>query len=306
MGQGQHILNDKSDRPHSQKPQSKNVDKIHRLYSFEMIPEYLQSNPYIRTGYRYGLTFKGCLISLLYLNNESVNVWSHVIGAGLFIYFFFRDIYMGNALPLLISSVDYYVVLFYTFSVIICMVCSVAFHLFGCMSSRAFADCLKLDLCGIGFGILGCYLCGIHISFECYRTWRLRYETIIIGIIFIAVIYYVQGIKQYITQNIHVTLFVTISLLGILPGLHWYYLHGGWSNQHVQEFFPKLFILYGILGIGALAYLTKFPERFFPGYFDILLASHQIWHFSVLAAFIWWYQNGIELLQYYVINPCNA
>ncbi|CAF3557935.1 unnamed protein product, partial [Rotaria sordida] len=206
MGQGQHILNDKSDRPHSQKPQSKNVDKIHRLYSFEMIPEYLQSNPYIRTGYRYGLTFKGCLISLLYLNNESVNVWSHVIGAGLFIYFFFRDIYMGNALPLLISSVDYYVVLFYTFSVIICMVCSVAFHLFGCMSSRAFADFLKLDLCGIGFGILGCYLCGIHISFECYRTWRLRYETIIIGIIFIAVIYYVQGIKQYITQNIHVTL----------------------------------------------------------------------------------------------------
>ena len=32
-----------------------------QLYSFEMIPEYLQSNPFIRTGYRYGLNFKDCL-----------------------------------------------------------------------------------------------------------------------------------------------------------------------------------------------------------------------------------------------------
>jgi hypothetical protein len=40
----------------------KNPKKSFQLYSFEMIPEYLQSNPYIRTGYRYGLTVKGCLI----------------------------------------------------------------------------------------------------------------------------------------------------------------------------------------------------------------------------------------------------
>ncbi len=33
-----------------------------QLYSFEKIPEYLQSNPYIRTGYRHGLSFKDCLI----------------------------------------------------------------------------------------------------------------------------------------------------------------------------------------------------------------------------------------------------
>jgi predicted membrane channel-forming protein YqfA (hemolysin III family) len=143
------------------------------------------------------------------------------------------------------------------------MLCSVVFHLFGCMSSQIFADFLKLDLCGIGLGILGCYLCGLHLAFECYHDWRIRYETMIM---FIAVIYYVHGVKRYITRNIHVTLFVTISLLGILPGLHWYYLHGGWSNQFVKDFFPKLFILYGILAIGTFVYLTKFPERFFPGY----------------------------------------
>lgn len=57
--------------------------------------------------------------SLLYLNNESVNIWSHLIGAGLFIYFLFRDIYTGKHLLLFTSTTDYYFVLFYTFSVIV-------------------------------------------------------------------------------------------------------------------------------------------------------------------------------------------
>jgi hypothetical protein len=42
------------------------------------------------------------------------------------------------------------------------------------------------------------------------------------------------------------------------------------------------------------------------GYFDIVLSSHQIWHFASLAAFIYWYQNGVELLQYRLINPCDV
>jgi predicted membrane channel-forming protein YqfA (hemolysin III family) len=150
------------------------------------------------------------------------------------------------------------------------MLCSVLFHLFGCISSRAFADFFKLDLCGIGFGILGCYLCGLHLSFECYRHWQIGYETLIIGIMFIAIIYYIHGVKRYITQNIHITLFLAISLLGILPSVHLYLLHGGWSNQFVQLFFPKLFVLYAILGFGVLIYLSKFPERFFPGMICLL------------------------------------
>lgn len=44
-------------------PSSDNVkSKQVHLYSFEMIPEYLQSNPYIRTGYRHGLTVKDCFM----------------------------------------------------------------------------------------------------------------------------------------------------------------------------------------------------------------------------------------------------
>jgi hypothetical protein len=42
------------------------------------------------------------------------------------------------------------------------------------------------------------------------------------------------------------------------------------------------------------------------GYFDLVLASHQIWHLASLAAFVYWYQNGVELLQYRLMNSCNT
>lgn len=134
------------------------------LYSFEKVPKYLQSNPYIRSGYRYGLNVKDCLFSLLYLNNESINIWSHLIGAGLFVYFFIRDIYLGRALPFLTSTSDYYFILFYTLSVVV----SLAIGL-----QRGYLACLDLY---VMFGILSSFrmyvfasLCGV---FEIRLLWN--------------------------------------------------------------------------------------------------------------------------------------
>jgi predicted membrane channel-forming protein YqfA (hemolysin III family) len=125
------------------KVSSKNLKKSFQLYSFDMIPQYLQSNPYIQTGYRHDLTVKGCLIrysiisiikslrkkifSLFYLNNESVNIWSHLIGAGLFMYFLIRDIYNGKALQILASLTDCSFALFYILSVIVSVIMKKSF-----------------------------------------------------------------------------------------------------------------------------------------------------------------------------------
>ena len=55
----------KSDSIDASKSAKVDLKKSIQLYSFDAIPEYLQSNPYIRRGYRYGLTAKGCLIRYL-------------------------------------------------------------------------------------------------------------------------------------------------------------------------------------------------------------------------------------------------
>ena len=44
--------------------------------------------------------------------------------------------------------------------------------------------------------------------------------------------------------------------------------------------------------IGAVFYSSKVPERWFPGKFDLIGHSHQIWHLFVLAA-AFWHFNGI-------------
>ena len=66
-------------------------------------------------------------------------------------------------------------------------------------------------------------------------------------------------------------------------------------------------VLQGVLYIiGAAIYALRIPERFAPGKFDILGASHQIFHFFVLAAAVthfiglcvayeYWHKQALEI-----------
>jgi hypothetical protein len=52
-----------------------------------------EGSPHIRRGYRLGLSFSQCLRSMFQLHNETINVWSHLAGAILFVclVFYVRD-----------------------------------------------------------------------------------------------------------------------------------------------------------------------------------------------------------------------
>ena len=50
------------------------------IWSWEDLPRWMQSDPYIRRGYRRQLdSFSACFQSIFYLHNESVNIWSHLL-----------------------------------------------------------------------------------------------------------------------------------------------------------------------------------------------------------------------------------
>ena len=44
-----------------------------------------EGSPHVKRGYRLGLSFTQCLRSMFQLHNETVNVWSHLFGAMLFV-----------------------------------------------------------------------------------------------------------------------------------------------------------------------------------------------------------------------------
>lgn len=47
------------------------------LLQWQDMPEHLQFNPYIHTGYRPLQSVKGCLYSLFHWHNETINIVSH-------------------------------------------------------------------------------------------------------------------------------------------------------------------------------------------------------------------------------------
>ncbi|XP_064869976.1 progestin and adipoQ receptor family member 3-like, partial [Oncorhynchus nerka] len=79
-----------------------------RLYTYEQIPVFLRDNPYITDGYRAYLPSRLCIKSLFILSNETVNIWSHLLG---FLLFFTLGIYdMASVLPATRASREDYVI----------------------------------------------------------------------------------------------------------------------------------------------------------------------------------------------------
>lgn len=65
-----------------------------QLLQWEDMPRHLQFNPYVKTGYRPLLSAWGCIHSLFYLHNETVNILTH--GE----YFYYVIVTWSNSSPL--------------------------------------------------------------------------------------------------------------------------------------------------------------------------------------------------------------
>ncbi|KAJ3580669.1 hypothetical protein NHX12_034275, partial [Muraenolepis orangiensis] len=79
-----------------------------RLYTYEQIPAFLRENPYLTDGYRAYLTSRLCIKSLFILSNETVNMWSHLLG---FLLFFLLGAYnMAAVLPAIGASREDFVI----------------------------------------------------------------------------------------------------------------------------------------------------------------------------------------------------
>uniref|UniRef100_A0A8B9XAH9 Progestin and adipoQ receptor family member 3 n=1 Tax=Bos mutus grunniens TaxID=30521 RepID=A0A8B9XAH9_BOSMU len=138
-----------------------------RLYTYEQIPVSLKDNPYITDGYRAYLPSRLCIKSLFILSNETVNIWSHLLG---FFLFFTLGIYdMTSVLPSASASrEDFVICSICLFCFQVCMLCSVGYHLFSChRSEKTCRRWMALDYAGISIGILGCYVSGVFYAFYC-------------------------------------------------------------------------------------------------------------------------------------------
>ena len=114
------------------------------LLKYEECPQYLKSNPYIRTGYRSDQTWRQCLRSVVSLHNETLNIWTHLLGFVFFLSLLLWD-FISPPAPSRVTWQDFSVILiiigiYFTDSQIcdqvhpgcyqICMIMSTVFHTF--------------------------------------------------------------------------------------------------------------------------------------------------------------------------------
>ncbi|CAB1322450.1 unnamed protein product [Coregonus sp. 'balchen'] len=260
-----------------------------RLYTYEQIPVFLRDNPYITDGYRAYLPSRLCIKSLFILSNETVNIWSHLLG---FLLFFTLGIYdMAFVLPASGASREDYVIY--------------SIGLFCFQVEKTSRRWMALDYAGISVGILGCYVPGVFYAFYCNNYWRQVYLVTVLAMIL--AVFFAQIHPHYLSkqwQRLRSVLFCSVAGYGLIPTVHWVWLNGGFSSELVQSFIPRVLGMYVIAALAFIFYVSKVPERYFPGQLNYLGSSHQVWHVLVIVMFYWWHQAAFFILTHRHSHPC--
>lgn len=131
------------------------------LYHYNDVPSWQQNNPYILRGYRAFYSTKMAIKSVMRWHNETVNIWSHVIGFAAFllltIALFATVMHTSSKTPALYFSHLVYAV--FSLGSMMCMLNSSIYHLFNCHCSERVTIILsRIDFLGITVLIVTSFL----------------------------------------------------------------------------------------------------------------------------------------------------
>lgn len=255
-----------------------------RLYSWEEIPEWQRDNEHILHGYVLETkSVSECLKSLLYLHNESVNIYTHLIPGICFLLVALFDKFAIKKFPST-GLIDYLMIDFFFLGGFTCLIMSSTFHCFKCHSLEIATLGNKLDYLGIVALIVSSMISILYYGFSDNNAFFYGFSglTLAFGIA-CSVVSLKERFRSREWRAYRALLFVAFGLSAVLPviaGIIFYGVRETWSRIQL-----KWVLLEGVLYIlGALLYGIRFPERLAPGYFDIWGHSHQLFHVLVVIA----------------------
>lgn len=146
------------------------------LVVWDDLPTWQRDNQYIRSGYRKASnSIRTSIASLGYLHNETVNIYSHLIGALLFV---LTGVVLYGALKSRYETASHAdVVAFGCFflGVAICLGMSASYHTISNHSSGVASLGNKLDYIGIVVLIWGSFVASIYYGFYCHSWLQMVY-----------------------------------------------------------------------------------------------------------------------------------
>lgn len=241
----------------------------------DMPPWYVHDS-FIIEGYRrLTRSWRGCLLSLSYLHNETGNIYTHGIGALLLIPLGYWLLEEMKKIPTT-STLDYVVQFSHLAGLWACLTSSTIFHLCCCHSKQVSIACNKADYVGIAFLQIGSFIPAIYYGFFCDTFYQLLYaiSIIVLGLLTI----YVTAGSSFATSQyrwVRTGFFTLFGAVGFVPSLHHTWRYGLEMSKNSSSILD-VFGAGACYLVGACFYVHRVPERWYPGRFDIIGSSHQV------------------------------
>ncbi|XP_073289601.1 heptahelical transmembrane protein 3 [Primulina huaijiensis] len=165
----------------------------------------------------------------------------------------------------------------------VCLIFSSTSHLFSCHSRRFYYFFWRLDYSGISLMIVGSFFAPLYYTFLDHPYWRFLYLSSIalIGILVVTTLL-APSLSTGDYRGFRAALFLCMGFSGVIPATHGVLLHC--DHPQVIASLGYEIAMGTLYGLGAVFYVTRIPERWKPGAFDIVGHSHQIFHVFVVAA----------------------
>ncbi|KAI1372805.1 hemolysin-III channel protein-like protein Izh2 [Hypoxylon crocopeplum] len=264
-------------------------EKLTQLLEWENLPTWKQhGSEHLRTGYRAGCASAwSCFHSWSYIHNETVNIFSHIIGAILFlalpIHVFTTEVPPRYRLA---TTADVLVCSIYFLGVAVCFTLSTLYHTFMCHSEAAYAlGGIKLDYQGIILLMWGANVPLIYYSIPCDLRGQVAYwviNSVLAGLCSFATFHPLVGGPHL--GHVRAVLFATFGFFSVIAPVLIGVLKTGFEEQSRRVGLAWIGATALFDGIGVVVYAMKFPERWYPRTFDLIGASHQIFHITVVFA----------------------
>ena len=282
------------------------------------LPQWMQDNHYILSGYRPATnSYQKSAASLGYLHNETVNIYTHLIGAILAV---FSAITLYTTIwPRFLMSTTEDVLVFSCFflGAVACLGMSATYHTISNHSEAVTKFGNRLDYVGIVLLIWGSFIPSIYFGFSAEPELIRLYWTMVsltipsratdakleqitsIGAGTLVLVLYPK-FRSPEWRPVRALAFVAMGLSAVVPVLHGLQMYG--YEQVEKQIGLSWVVSQGVLYItGATLYAvscehelvklldltliqSRIPERWRPGAFDIWGSSHQIFHVLVVLA----------------------
>jgi len=257
------------------------------LIRYEDLPVPWRVNPHIVKGYRFTESKIECVRSMFGISNELVNIWSHAIGLMIVLaiafYFYPTSVNFSNS-----TKTDVFIAAVFFFAACKCLVCSTMWHTMNSVADQTLMERFAcVDYTGISLLIATSIMTTEYTAFYCEPLSRWVYitATATLGIGGVILPWHPTFNRADMAWA-RVAFYVTLGATGFAPVLQLNLTRGGaWA----WEFYAPITKSITVYLVGAIVYASQVPERWFPGAFDYIGGSHNLWHIAVLGGILFHY-----------------